>query len=202
MGVKRIFDIVFSVGALIFFLPLAIVITLLILIFSPGPIFHLCQRVGKDRQIINCWKFRTMCTNAEEQLHTILATSPHLREEWYASYKLKNDPRITLIGKFLRKTSLDELPQFFNVLKGELSVVGPRPVTEEEVNNYYKNQADKILSIKPGMTGLWQTSGRNHISFEERVAMEAYYVDQQSFALDLKIILKTIKLMLFSLNGY
>jgi exopolysaccharide production protein ExoY len=199
---KRIFDILFSIGAICFFLPLGIIVIFLILICSPGPIFYSSQRIGKNGQNIRCWKFRTMCRNADEKLQAILEISPALREEWHAFYKLKKDPRITCIGQFLRKTSLDELPQFLNVLSGELSVVGPRPVTQEEVIKYYKNKAKKILSIKPGLTGLWQTSGRNELAFDQRIRFEESYVDLQSLTLDLKIIFKTIKQMVFSLIGY
>lgn len=201
MNGKRLFDILFSLGAILFFLPFGLFISLLILITSPGPIFFAASRIGKRGESIRCWKFRTMCTDAEHKLNFLLETSPSLREEWHAFYKLKKDPRITWIGKFLRKTSLDELPQFFNVLMGDLSIVGPRPVTEEEVRTYYKEKADKILSIKPGLTGLWQTSGRNLLTFEKRVAIEVSYVENQCWSLDLKIIWRTILLMLFSQDG-
>ena len=122
----------------------------------------------------------------------LLEQNPKLKQEWTTYYKLKNDPRIYTVGKFLRKTSLDELPQFWNVLKGDLSVVGPRPVTREEVQKYFQEKATKILSVKPGLTGIWQTSGRNLLTFDERIVLEETYIDQQSFALDLKIICKTV----------
>jgi len=189
---KRIFDIVFSLCAMVFFLPLAAAIALAIKFSSKGPIFHKCLRVGLDGKDIVCWKFRTMHQDAEGQLKHLLEQNPKLKQEWTTYYKLKNDPRIYTVGKFLRKTSLDELPQFWNVLKGDLSVVGPRPVTREEVQKYFQEKATKILSVKPGLTGIWQTSGRNLLTFDERIVLEETYIDQQSFALDLKIICKTV----------
>lgn len=201
LAVKRLFDIIFSLGAILFFLPIGVIVSFLIFFSSPGPIFYAAQRIGKNGQPIRCWKFRTMYQNAEEQLHAILKTSPNLKEEWNAYHKLKNDPRITSIGKFLRKTSLDELPQFLNVFIGELSVVGPRPATAEEMKSYYREKANKVLSIKPGLTGPWQTSGRNALTFHERVEIEASYIDQRSLLLDLKIIAKTIYILFFSING-
>src|SRR5574342_675734 len=138
---KRLFDILFSFAALLFFLPFALVIGVLIKISSPGPMFYKCSRVGKGGKIIGCWKFRTMCPNAEDRLREILAKNPQMRAEWDTYFKLKDDPRVSGVGKFLRKTSMDELPQFWNVLKGDLSVVGPRPVTEEEVKKYFRGKA-------------------------------------------------------------
>lgn len=198
---KRLFDLFFATGAILFFLPMAVMISILVLICSPGPLFYASERVGKSGQPVRCWKFRTMCVHADKKLHTLLQTSPSLKKEWFAHYKLKNDPRITFIGKFLRRTSLDELPQFFSVLKGDLSVVGPRPVTQEEITTYYREKADKIFSVKPGLTGLWQISGRNTLSFEQRVKLDEQYVEHRTFFLDLKIILKTIQQMFFSLSG-
>ncbi len=199
---KRTFDIIFSFSALLFFLPFALVIGMLIKISSPGPIFYKCSRVGKDGKMIGCWKFRTMCLNAEKKLRKILAENPNMKREWDTYFKLKNDPRISGIGKFLRKTSMDELPQFWNVLKGDLSVVGPRPVTEEEVKRYFRDKADKILSVRPGLTGIWQTSGRNLLTFDERIQLEEQYIDKQSFLLDLSIIFKTISHLFFAKGAF
>jgi exopolysaccharide production protein ExoY len=199
---KRIFDIIFSFSALLFFLPFGIVIGLLIKISSPGPIFHKCRRVGKGGEPIDCWKFRTMVLNAPEKLKKILAQNPKLKKEWDTYYKLKNDPRIHPVGNFLRKTSLDEMPQFWNVLKGDLSVVGPRPVTEEEIQKYFREKAGKILSVRPGLTGIWQTSGRNLLTFDERIRLEEQYVDKQSLLLDLQIIFKTIPHIFFAKGAF
>lgn len=140
--------------------------------------------------------------DAEEKLKKLLAENPSLKKEWETYFKLKNDPRISSVGRFLRKTSLDELPQFWNVLKGDLSVVGPRPVTEEEVKKYFRNKASKILSVRPGLTGIWQTSGRNLLTFDKRVELEEQYIDKQSFLLDLGIIFKTIPRLFFSRGAF
>jgi undecaprenyl-phosphate galactose phosphotransferase len=139
--------------------------------------------------------------DAELRLAEILL-DPAAKQEWDTYYKLKNDPRIHAVGKFLRKTSLDELPQFFNVLKGDLSVVGPRPVTEEEVTKYFGDKAKKILSVRPGLTGIWQTSGRSLLTFDERLKLEESYIDQQSFLLDLQIIFKTIPAIIFPKGAF
>jgi undecaprenyl-phosphate galactose phosphotransferase len=141
-----------------------------------------------------------MYRDADERLKVMLRADPSLKEEWETYWKLKNDPRITKVGKFLRKTSLDEFPQFWNVLKGDLSVVGPRPVTLDEIEKYYGEKAEKILSLRPGVTGLWQTSGRSLIAFDERVRLEESYVDSRSFLFDLKLIAKTVP-TLFNSKG-
>lgn len=198
---KRIFDILFSIGAILFFLPLGLGIIVCTKLSSSGPVFYTCRRVGKDGLPIWCWKFRTMCVDADQKLAEILL-DPEAKEEWETYYKLKNDPRIHAVGKFLRKTSLDELPQFFNVLKGDLSVVGPRPVTEDEVQKYFGPKAEKILSVRPGLTGIWQTSGRNLLTFEERLKLEESYIDSQSLALDLRIIAKTIPALIFPKGAF
>ncbi len=199
---KRIFDIIFSLIALLLFLPIGILIALLIKLSSQGPIFHKCQRVGKEGHTIECWKFRTMCLFAEEKLQKLLIENPDLKHEWETYFKLKDDPRVSGIGKFLRKTSLDEFPQFWNVLKGDLSVVGPRPVTQEEVEKYFRDKANKILSVKPGLTGIWQTSGRNLLTFDERIKLEEQYIDQHSLLLDLRIIFKTIPHLFYTKDAF
>jgi exopolysaccharide production protein ExoY len=199
---KRIFDVLFSLGAMIFFIPIGIVAVLFIKITSPGPIFYSAKRVGKDGQPIYCWKFRTMHQDADKKLLEILKENPKLKQEWDTYFKLKEDPRVSTIGKILRKTSLDELPQFFNVLKGDLSVVGPRPVTEEEIQKYFGPKASKILSVRPGLTGIWQTSGRSLLTFDERIRLEESYIDRQSLTLDLTIICKTIPAMFFTKGAF
>lgn len=199
---KRSFDIVFSLLVLIFFSPFFLLIALCIRLNSRGPIFYAQERVARGGNTFKCLKFRTMCINADEMLHKILQENPELRKEWTIYFKLKNDPRITSFGKFLRKTSLDEFPQFWNVLKGDLSVVGPRPFVQEEVTKYLQNKAPKILSIRPGITGAWQVSGRSNLSMEERVRIEETYVDTRNFWKDLGVILKTVPVMLFSKGAY
>lgn len=197
---KRLFDVVFSLCVLILFSPVYLLLGLLIYLSSPGPIFYVQERVGKNRQKFGCIKFRTMVQNADELLLDLMERSPHLREEFEDSFKLKQDPRITWIGHFLRVTSLDEFPQFWNVLKGEMSVVGPRPLVVEELPKYGRH-IDKVLTIKPGITGLWQVSGRNDIPYPKRIQIDVYYVNFHNFWMDLWIVLKTIKVVLFPKNN-
>lgn len=201
--IKRIFDICFSLSALIIGSPIFIIVAACIAFSSPGKIIYSHERVGRGGRPFRCYKFRTMYTDADKRLKEILSACPELKAEWERSFKLKNDPRITRIGAFLRKTSLDELPQFWNVLKGDLSVVGPRPVIQEEIVKYFGSKASKVLSIRPGLTGPWQVSGRSDITcYAKRIELDEYYVDNQSFLLDLKLIGKTIPAMLFSKGAY
>lgn len=207
---KRLFDLCFSLLILTATAPLLVVLMLLVRFTSPGPIFYKSTRLGRGGKIIDCWKFRSMYRDAEERLHELLANNPFLQKEWDLFQKLKNDPRITPIGKFLRKTSLDEFPQFWNVVKGDMSVVGPRPLTLmgpsnlflQEVRKLYGKEADLILSVRPGITGTWQTSGRSQISLEERGRMEAEYAQTRTFWKDLVIIAKTVPAVLFSRGAF
>jgi undecaprenyl-phosphate galactose phosphotransferase len=198
---KRFFDIIFSSILLIALVPLFLLLALLIKISSKGPVFYPSIRVGLHGKKIICWKLRTMKSNADEALKTLLL-DPKIEQEWILHRKLKKDPRITKLGHFLRKTSLDELPQFWNVLKGDLSLVGPRPVSFSEVDLFLSHQGGKVFSVRPGLTGLWQTSGRSNLSYEKRIELEKKYIDTQSFALDLWLIAKTIPLMLFPKGAY
>ncbi|WP_088242201.1 sugar transferase [Calothrix rhizosoleniae] len=188
---KRLFDIVFSLLVLILFSPIYLILALLIACSSKGPIFYIQERVGKNYKPFNCIKFRTMVSNADEVLVQIMETSPHLKQEFEHSFKLKNDPRITKVGRFLRITSLDEFPQFWNVLKGDMTVVGPRPLVAEELPKYGCH-INQILTTRPGITGLWQVSGRNDIPYPRRVQIDLHYVKFRTFWLDLWIVLKTI----------
>ncbi len=201
-NVKRAFDIAFSISVLFLSSPLLVMIILLIKASSKGPIFYASKRLGKNQKEISCYKFRSMCVNADEKLQEVLAKDENLKTEWEKFRKLKNDPRITLIGKFLRKTSLDEFPQFWNVVIGDLSIVGPRPAFAEEVEKFYGKKAGKILSVRPGLTGIWQTSGRNLLTFEERVVLEEKYVEEHTFVFDLKLIFKTVPLMIFPKGAF
>ncbi|WP_414528930.1 sugar transferase [Nodularia chucula] len=196
---KRLFDIVFSLLVLILFFPVYLILSLLIVCSSEGPIFYVQERVGKNYKTFNCIKFRTMVSNADEMLMEIMETSPHLRQEFENSFKLKKDPRITKIGHFLRITSLDEFPQFWNVLKGDMSVVGPRPLVSPELPKYGCH-IDHILTIRPGITGLWQVSGRNDIPYPRRVQIDLHYVKFRNFWLDLWIIFKTIDIVIIPKN--
>jgi lipopolysaccharide/colanic/teichoic acid biosynthesis glycosyltransferase len=197
---KRLFDIVFALIVLIVFSPVYLLLVLLIAMSSPGPIFYVQQRVGKNYKPFKCLKFRTMVKNADEVLLEMMATSPVLRREYQNNFKLRRDPRITWIGRFLRITSLDEFPQFWNVLIGDMSVVGPRPLVREELPKYGKHM-DKVLTIRPGITGLWQVSGRNDIPYPRRVQIDVYYVNFRSFVMDLWIIFKTIGIIIFPKNN-
>jgi exopolysaccharide production protein ExoY len=207
---KRFFDILFSLSVLVIGSPIFLCIGLAIKLTSKGPIFYPSKRVKKDLKLFNCWKFRTMYIDADERLEHILASCPEKAKEWELFYKLKEDPRITKIGAFLRKTSLDEIPQFFNVLKGDLSVVGPRPMALmkkgqsmlEELKCYLGEEAETILSIQPGITGLWQTAGRNSLTLKERAKYELEYVKKRNFWLDLRLILKTIPAMVNAKGAY
>lgn len=199
---KRLFDIFFSFFVLTFGFPLFLIIALAIRFSSKGKVFYYHERIGRGGKPFLCYKFRTMYADADSRLKEILESNPAFKMEWEASRKLKKDPRITPIGNFLRKTSLDELPQFWNVLKGDLSTVGPRPVVEEEMKNYLGEKAGKILSIRPGLTGIWQVSGRNDTSYQTRVCLDEKYVDTHSFLLDVLLILKTIPKMIFSRGAY
>ena len=199
---NRIFDIGFSLFAIIITSPITIPIAIIIKLTDGGNIIYGHERVGKDGKKFKVLKFRSMYMNADKKLKEILENNPKAKEEWEKTFKLKNDPRITPIGKFLRKTSLDELPQFINVLKGEMNVVGPRPVVEEELKKYYKDKAEIYKSVRPGVTGYWQVKGRSDTDYEERIKMDEYYIKNQSFLLDLKIIFKTIKVMLTGKGAY
>jgi lipopolysaccharide/colanic/teichoic acid biosynthesis glycosyltransferase len=198
--VKRLFDIGFSLAVLVFLSPLYLILALLIAVSSPGPIFYVQERVGKNFKRFGCIKFRTMVQDADEVLENLMASSPQLRAEFESTFKLKDDPRITWIGQFLRLTSLDEFPQFWNVLMGDMSVVGPRPLVPEELHKY-GNRIDRILTIRPGLTGLWQVSGRNDIPYPLRVQMDVYYVTARNWLLDIWIIFQTIGVVVFPRNN-
>jgi len=199
---KRLFDVLFSLSFIVVFSPLYLLLALLIKWNSKGPVLYIGKRLGKGGKHIEIFKFRTMYIDAEERLKDMLSSDPKMRSEWEVFQKLHNDPRCTSIGKFLRRTSLDEFPQFFNVLKGDLSVVGPRPhyidELERKENSPLKKYAHLVLATKPGITGLWQVSGRSHLSYEDRVELDSLYFKKQSFFYDIKVVLKTVPLVLIS----
>lgn len=199
---KRIVDIFFSLSVIILFSPLYILIALLIRIISKGNVIYYQTRIGRGGKTFRCYKFRTMYHNADEILKEILDSDDVKRKEWETSHKLKNDPRVTSIGAFLRKTSLDELPQFWNVLKGDLSVVGPRPVVNEEIVRHFGYRAQKIFTIRPGITGIWQISGRSNTTYSERIALDEYYVENRTLFMDFKIIALTIPSIITKKGAY
>lgn len=187
--VKRTFDILISGLSLILLSPIFLVIAVLIKMDSKGEVFYKHKRIGKNGETIYLYKFRSMYSDSKERLEELLK-DPKIKKEWEENYKLDPDPRITKIGNILRKTSLDELPQLLNILNGDMSIVGPRPIIEEELEKYglYKQ---KFLSVTPGLTGWWACNGRSCTSYEDRMKLELYYVNHRSIKLDLKVIYKT-----------
>jgi lipopolysaccharide/colanic/teichoic acid biosynthesis glycosyltransferase len=193
--VKRIIDIIGALIGCVILIPLTFVIWLVNLCSNDnGPVFYTQKRIGKNGKEFKILKFRTMCNKAQEMVKDEETMKKYFTEdqikEWKENFKIDDDPRITKLGKILRKTSLDEFPQIINILKGELSLIGPRPVIEEELEKY-ENNKEKFLSVKPGLTGYWAANGRSDTSYEERMAMELYYVDNISFKLDIEIFFKT-----------
>ena len=186
--VKRMIDVVLSLFGLVLISPFVVIIAILIKIDSKGPVFFKHHRIGKNGKPFSMYKFRTMKDGAEAMINDF---TPEQLEEWNENFKLKDDPRITRIGKFLRKTSLDELPQLINILKGDMSIVGPRPIIEEELEGY-GNDKDEFLSIRPGLTGWWASNGRSEISYPERCSYELYYVRNESFWLDVKVMFLSV----------
>ena len=187
--VKRFFDIVLASIGMIVLSPIFLIISLAIKLESKGPIFFKHTRIGKDGKIIKIYKFRSMVNNAEDMIKEF---TPEQMKEYRENYKLTNDPRITKVGKFLRKTSLDELPQLINIIKGDLSIIGPRPVVSDELKKYGTNTR-KFLSVTPGLTGYWAANGRSCTSYEQRMQMELFYIDNLSLKMDIKVFFKTIE---------
>ncbi|KYD28511.1 sugar transferase [Parageobacillus toebii] len=195
---KRIMDICGALIGLICLSWLFLIVALLIKLEDPkGPVFFKQVRVGKDGKEFYMYKFRSMVTNAEELLESLL----HLNEVTGAMFKMKDDPRVTKVGKFIRKTSIDELPQLWNVLKGDMSLVGPRPPLPREVAQYTEYDKQRLL-VTPGCTGLWQVSGRNDLGFDEMVELDLKYIRERSLLYDIRIILKTIKIMIKPNSAY
>ncbi|MCA3315140.1 MAG: sugar transferase [Roseomonas sp.] len=187
---KRSLDIIGAGIGLVLLSPFFLIVALLVRA-DGGPAFFAHQRVGRGGKLFGCLKFRSMVVDSQSRLEALLANDPAARAEWEATRKLKNDPRITPIGRFLRSTSLDELPQLINVLHGEMSLVGPRPVQEAEIDRYYGASAAHYMAVRPGITGLWQVSGRSETSYESRVALDVAYVSRPSLLADLSILLRT-----------
>jgi Undecaprenyl-phosphate galactose phosphotransferase WbaP len=194
--VKRTAGLLISITALIVGMPLFLLIAAWLKITSPGPLFYGHERIGKNGRRFKAWKFRSMCVNADQVLEETLAKNPEMRAEWEATQKLQNDPRVSSAGRFLRKTSLDELPQLWNVIRGEMALVGPRPIVANEVEKY-DDKFETYLRVTPGVTGFWQVSGRNLTSYEKRVELDDYYVRNWSLWFDLYILGRTIKTVLF-----
>lgn len=198
---KRVTDIILALSGILLLSPLLIICFAAIVLTSPGPAVFRHKRVGFKGKCFDCLKFRTMVTDAPERLRQLLETDSEAAAEWSANCKLRNDPRVTAIGAILRKSSLDELPQLFNVLKGDMSIVGPRPVTEQELARYC-GATDAYLSCRPGITGLWQVSGRSTTTYKRRVACDTFYARNWSMVLDAKIMIVTIPSVLHSDSAF
>lgn len=187
--VKRLIDIIIAITALIVLLPIYIILIIIVRIVQGSPVFFSQVRIGKDEKKFNLYKFRTMEKNAEDMIKNFTTQE---KEEYNRNYKLEKDSRVTKLGKYLRKTSLDELPQFLNILKGEMSLIGPRPIVEKELKKYGERKK-KLLSVKPGLTGYWQAYATKDTTYLERIEMELYYIDNRSLLFDLKIFFKSIQ---------
>lgn len=198
---KYLFDWCLTLAGTICIFPFLLIIGLWIRCDSPGPIIFKHRRVGKDGKEFYCYKFRTMCIDAQDKLEELLEADPKAKREWEEKYKLKRDPRVTRSGNFLRSTSLDELPQIFNVLKGEMSLVGPRPIVKEEIQ-YYGKYIDDYFMVRPGITGIWQTSGRSDTGYAQRVQMDTWYVRNWDFWFDVVLLWRTMKVVIQRKGAY
>jgi exopolysaccharide production protein ExoY len=196
-GLKRAFDVVSSACGLLALSPVLVTVALLIWLNDRGPVFYGHTRVGRQGRLFRCWKFRSMVMNGDAMLSAHLAANPDAAKEWADTQKLTDDPRVTRIGAFIRKTSIDELPQLWNVLMGEMSVIGPRPITRKELDRYGKDRRYYLL-VRPGITGLWQVSGRSSTTYERRVSLDRSYLENWSFQQDAMILLKTVPAVLKS----
>ena len=198
---KRGFDITGALAGIVVLSPLFLMLLLLVKFSDGGRVFYGHARIGRNGKVFRCLKFRTMVENGDDVLAAHLARNPQDRDEWAATRKLQNDPRVTRVGAVLRKLSLDELPQIFNILRGEMSFVGPRPVVSDELE-LYGTAANYYLKSRPGLTGLWQVSGRNDVSYGTRVAFDRHYVENWSFVFDLKILIWTVPAVFSSRGSY
>jgi exopolysaccharide production protein ExoY len=198
---KRGFDVAGAVAGIVMLSPLLLMLAALVKFSDGGSIVYGHSRVGRNGSVFRCWKFRTRVENGDEVLAAYLAANPQERDQWKAIRKLQYEPRVTRVGAVLRKLSLDELPQMVNILSGEMSFVGPRPVVEEELE-LYGSAATCYLQSRPGLTGLWQVSGRNDVSYGTRVAFDRHYVENWSFAFDLNILAKTVPAVFSSRGSY
>lgn len=190
-----------AVMALLFLAPLMLLVAIAVFAYDGGPIVFAHRRIGRDGRTFPCLKFRSMAVDAEERLAEVLRTDPDARAEWERDHKLRDDPRVTKLGAFLRKTSLDELPQLFNVLRGEMSLVGPRPIVEGEVCKYGR-RFKHYCAVKPGITGIWQVSGRNDTTYAARVAMDCVYAQRRTLGLDMTVLFLTVPAVLARRGSY
>lgn len=201
VGVSRLLDVLIAGAMLLFTLPLFALVAIAIMVSDPGPIIFGHKRVGRGGKPFRCLKFRSMVVDADARLRALLACDPSSAREWALHQKLRGDPRITSIGAFLRKSSLDELPQLLNVLRGEMSIVGPRPIVEAEIVRYGRSYRH-YCKVRPGITGLWQVTGRSNVSYRRRVALDRLYVNSKCLSRDMGIIVKTIPAVLIRDGSY
>lgn len=201
LAFTRAADIAISLVALLLLSPIMLLVALAVFVSDPGPLLFAHRRIGRGGRTFPCLKFRTMVVDSHERLQQLLAESEEARREWELDHKLKNDPRITAIGKILRRSSLDELPQLFNVLRGQMSLVGPRPIVEAEVWRYGRYFSE-YCRVSPGITGLWQISGRNNLNYRRRVAIDVRYTRIRSFKLDMAILIATVPAVLAARGSY
>lgn len=189
--VKRAFDFIVALAAIVAISPLLLIISAIVYLGDPGPVIYGQVRIGKNGKTFKMWKFRSMYKNADKMIDQL---TDEQRQQYITEFKIDNDPRITPVGNFLRRTSLDELPQLFNVLCNDMSLVGPRPLIESEIQTYYADMFDTLLSVKPGVTGYWQAYARNNATYQsgQRQQMEMYYVNHASIMLDIKILFRTV----------
>lgn len=201
LGIKRFMDLFCVITGGIVILPLLLLLALLVKLSSPGPVLYGHRRLGKDGQSFTAYKFRSMVADSAERLEKLLESDPEIKKEWDANHKLRNDPRVTKIGKWLRRTSFDEFPQLINILRGEMSLVGPRPIVDAEIEKYGEDYS-RIFSVPPGLTGLWQVSGRSDTDYHERVSYDSYYLQSWSVWLDLWVLFKTFGVVIQGKGAY
>ncbi len=199
--VSRCLDVVLALALLVVALPALLLVAIALQIDNPGRLFFVQRRLGKGGVVFPCLKFRTMCENADAVLAAHLAANPAARAEWEADFKLKDDPRVTRFSALVRKFSIDEFPQLINILRGEMTIVGPRPIVPAEIERYGSCYVD-YCAVKPGLTGLWQVSGRNNVSYAQRVALDRFYVRHKTILLDLKILLMTVPAVFGARGSY
>jgi Undecaprenyl-phosphate galactose phosphotransferase WbaP len=198
---KRVVDLAMAWTLLVFALPMMLAIAVLIKLTDPGPVLFVQRRCGFNGRTFKCYKFRSMRVDSAERLEKLLASDPAAAEEWAKYQKLRNDPRVTLIGRALRKSSLDELPQLFNIIRGDMSVVGPRPITSGEIFRYGA-YFPYYTAVRPGVLGLWQVSGRNDVDYDKRVALDVEYVRNWTIWSDIKIMVRAVPVVLFASGAY
>ena len=199
--IKRILDVMLAAALLVLALPFALAIAVAILLETRGPVFFVHTRIGKGHRLFRLWKFRSMVVDADTVLQQHLERHPDLLSEWSATHKLKDDPRVTRVGRLLRRSSLDELPQLWNVLGGDMSMVGPRPIVEEEIPKY--GPAFSLYSqVRPGLTGVWQVSGRSDMSYRRRTELDSEYIQNWTPGTDLAVLARTVRVVLFGHGAY